>query len=673
MKYFAPLFFIFSYTLFAQNDISILYSTQNSIVIEYKPSILHISEINFDNNNYYKIDLLNGLIDEENNYGLPQNPYRLINIGIPTEFNNSIEILELEIDNELIGLMAPNPTPYKREPFFYEPNYIISSDYRNIKDDLIVTFGDFGYFRNLPTQAIKIYPIKFDPQNEKITIYKRILFKVNFSPISNSTELIKDEIFSSEILNFEIAKNWGIQSQTKKGQSILNSIFLSGSWYKFSVPEEGIYKIDYSLLQSIGITPSSIDPRTIKIYNNGGYQLQENLNQPRPDGLIENAIIVVGENDGSFDNGDYALFYGKSTDFWEYNTSNNLIARNKHPYSKQNYYYLTFGGVDGKRMETKNSLNIPTPYVQSKTLAYKSNDEDKINIGKSGRNYLGDEFSYSNKSKTYTNSLYNIISNSSINYYLVFVNASTTNVLLQIKENNNQVYSQYVYGYLTGADLYGRRHTGSFQYNGSLANETSQLQFIYNSPSDDSKGYLDYFTIQYEQYLKANNNYLLFFSELVNEVIEYQISNYSSNDIFLFDVSDFSTVKRIIPKSINNGNLVFQDNGSTSFSSKYIAVNSNSFLTPNSFEQITNTNLRNANTSTELIIISNKYFQVEAERLANYKNNESPNKLSTRLVYVDDIFNEFSSGMVDPVAIRDFLKYAYDNYTGTDRLKYCIL
>ncbi|MBN2572869.1 MAG: type IX secretion system sortase PorU, partial [Ignavibacteriales bacterium] len=28
---------------------------------------------------------------------------------------------------------------------------------------------------------------------------------------------------------------------------------------------------------------------------------------------------------------------------------------------------------------------------------------------------------------------------------------------------------------------------------------------------------------------------------------------------------------------------------------------------------------------------------------------------------------------VDPVAIRDFLKYAYDNYTGTDRLKYCIL
>jgi hypothetical protein len=62
------------------------------------------------------------------------------------------------------------------------------------------------------------------------------------------------------------------------------------------------------------------------------------------------------------------------------------------------------------------------------------------------------------------------------------------------------------------------------------------------------------------------------------------------------------------------------------------------------------------------VIISNKVFKEQAERLRDYRANISPNKLSTRLIYVDDIFNEFSNGLQDPTAVRDFLKYAYDNW-----------
>ncbi|MBN1637518.1 MAG: type IX secretion system sortase PorU [Ignavibacteriales bacterium] len=673
MKYLALILIIFSPAIFAQNDISILYSTSNSIIIEYRPNITDISEISVDNKNYVKFELINGLVDEDNNYGLPQNPYRLINLGVPSEFGNTIEILELDEDSIITGFLAPIPSPFKIDNFYFEKKYLQSDEYDNYKNDVLVTFSDFGYIRNLPTQGVKIYPIKFEADKGIITTYKRILFRINFSKIKGEQEIINDEVLSLEILNYETAKNWGIKNLFKQRDISSYSNFSSGSWYKFSVIEEGIYKIDYSLLQSLGINLNTIDPRTIKIFNNGGYQLPENIAQQRPDGLIENAIVVVGENDGSFDSGDYILFYGRTTDFWEYNTSSNTITRSKHSYSKQNYYFLTFGGSNGKRMEAKNSLNNPSPFIQTKTKAYKFWDEDKINIGKSGRNFLGDEFSYSNKMRTYTNHLSNVIPSTTINYNLVFVNASTTSVLLEIKENNNLTYSHYVNGFLPNADLYGRRHTANFQYSGNLTDEKSQFQFIYNSPSDNVKGYIDYFTIQYEQYLKANNNFLLLFSELVNDVIEYQISNFSSNEIFLFDVSDFSNVKKIIPKNIAGNSLTFQDNGSTSYSLKYIAVTANSFLTPNSFELINNTNLRNSNPSSELLIISNKNFQTEAERLANYKRNESPNKLSTMLVYVDEIFNEFSCGMVDPVAIRDFLKYAYDNYSGTDRLRFCIL
>ena len=61
-------------------------------------------------------------------------------------------------------------------------------------------------------------------------------------------------------------------------------------------PDEGIYKLDFNFLSSAGFNPDAIDPRTIKIYNNGGKTLSENLLDPRPVDLVENAIKILGEN-----------------------------------------------------------------------------------------------------------------------------------------------------------------------------------------------------------------------------------------------------------------------------------------------------------------------------------------------------------------------------------------
>ena len=51
-----------------------------------------------------------------------------------------------------------------------------------------------------------------------------------------------------------------------------------------------------------------------------------------------------------------------------------------------------------------------------------------------------------------------------------------------------------------------------------------------------------------------------------------------------------------------------------------------------------------------------------ANRLRDYRQNVSANKLSTIVVDVDQIFNEFSGGLLDISAIRDFIKYAFNNW-----------
>ena len=139
-----------------------------------------------------------------------------------------------------------------------------------------------------------------------------------------------------------------------------NSLLASGKWIRFETREEGIYKISRSTLASFGLDPGAVDPRTIKIYNNGGKALSEIVNAQNPNDLVENAIIVSGETDGTFDSDDYILFYGRGTNFWDYDADSKTIKRYFHPYSTVNYYWITYGGSNGKRIQEKFSLNSDT-------------------------------------------------------------------------------------------------------------------------------------------------------------------------------------------------------------------------------------------------------------------------------------------------------------------------
>ena len=124
---------------------------------------------------------------------------------------------------------------------------------------------------------------------------------------------IEDELLKYSVINYDAAQYW-VKNQ-KRLSKIDNSVLANGQWVKFEAPTEGIYKIDRAKLESFGFNVSSIDPRTIKIYNNGGKQFSEKVTTPRPIDLVENAIMVVGENDGTFDQNDYILFYGRGSKF----------------------------------------------------------------------------------------------------------------------------------------------------------------------------------------------------------------------------------------------------------------------------------------------------------------------------------------------------------------------
>ena len=107
-----------------------------------------------------------------------------------------------------------------------------------------------------------------------------------------------------------------------------NSILGSGNIYKIKINKTGIQKLDFDDLKDLeGLNISSINPKQIAIYGNGGRMLPEQNDEERPLDLVENAILVVGESDGKFDNKDKIIFYaeGRSTQYYnETRTNMNL-------------------------------------------------------------------------------------------------------------------------------------------------------------------------------------------------------------------------------------------------------------------------------------------------------------------------------------------------------------
>ncbi len=662
-KIFLIIFLTTACILYSQSDVRIISSDFNSITIEYLPVYSDTSTKRINDVEYRNADLLFGVVGNYNEPGAPINPERRLSVGVPSEFGNTIEILST-MYKEISGQLIPVPFPVEDSmsiSFEYKKN----SEYELYKsNDELVTFGEFGFVRDVPSQLIKVSPIKFDAGLNRIKLYSSIVFKVNFGPSGSLSSNPADDLLDGVLINYEVAKFWNNQNPKKSLNKleIINSVLASGKWVRFEAPEEGIYRITKSNLSLYGIDLNTVDPRTIKIYNNNGKELPENINSVRPVDLVENAIIVVGQEDGKFDDSDYILFYGRGSSFWDYDNDGFTIKRFNHNYSAKNYFWITSGGINGKRIVQKPTSTSAHTLIQTSTSAYADLEVDKINLGKSGRQFFGDDFSSSITSRTYTNTLNGRISSFPISYIFNFVVGSSGGVTLNVSENGTSMFQQNLAGYGTTPYRVGYNYLRSFSYTSELPQNRSVLNFSVIPLTSTAKGYLDFFTISYEKELRAFNDNLLFFSSAQTGTIKYSLSGFSNSNIKVFDISDPANVMQVAIDSISGSECWFQFDESATRRSKYYAIGSDVFKTPINPTEIQNSNLRGELQGAKFIVITHKQFKDAADNLKTYKETQAPVTISTYLADIENIYNEFSGGLTDPTALRDYLKYAFDNW-----------
>ncbi len=487
--------------------------------------------------------------------------------------------------------------------------------------------------------------------------------------------IIKDENGNyKKVMSFQI--NYSSKSKLLKRNTgskvISSSVLSSGEWYRFYVDTTGVFRLSKSFLKRLGVKVNSVDPRTIKLFGHGGRMIPYSNSEPYPYDVPENAIKLVGEEDGSFDDNDYILFYGQGPK--EYNAESRTHI---NCYTDKTYYYINVSSGNGKRIQEFNQPTGAVDMVVDTFDDYQFHEIDTYNLISLGRRWFGDKFDV-DSSKEFNFNFPDIITSQPIRLSVLVATASKSNSQMDVKVNGVEVSSIFVSGVSRPTLANGSSYVGNL--NVSSPEIKIGLDFD-NLGNPSTIGYLDYISIEARRQLNFNGKQFLFKNNdvaLASGIAQYNIAN-AGQLSEVWDVTDLYNVSNYI-NTEEASTLSFTSALGTLKS--YVAVSPSDYFSPkfDSKTVVNNQNIKgtifqNSQGTFQdidyIIVTPNNMFN-HAERLAQLNRNQYG--LNVKVVGLDEIYNEFSTGNQDIGAIRNMVKYVYDNAsTPENRIKYLCL
>jgi hypothetical protein len=529
--------------------------------------------------------------------------------------------------------------------------------------------------------------VKLDPQTASVIKANFGKYLTNdFQVINKSGTAANETISGCEIIPFKVDElgevmelvdysiSWEEQANANRKAVVSNfkasSVLAQGKWYKIGITDDGVYKMDYSFLNSIGIDLSTLDPKNIRVYGNGGIILEEENKNFRYDDLEEDAITVVGEGDGVFNTTDYVLFYAKGMTRWDHvnNYQELLYTPVRDFYSDTSFYYINVDMGPGKRIVSQNSVASPNNVSTSSYDYYACHEVDNINFVKSGRNMYGEYFDV-NTSFSFVWNDNNFVVNDTIRAESTIGGRGNINNQYEVSVNGID-YTHTIAGYDISNYLadYVILDTKSSK---ALNNNPTSLTAIVTRLTPNTVGWLDRVVINLRRNLVFSGTTFQFRDARITatgNICNYNItSNNASTTIW--NVSDIINPYQ---QNVTTTGNVLSFNASADSLNEYVVFSTTSTLPKPTFVgNVVNQNLH-ALTQADYVIVSPAQFIPYANRLAAL--HEQQEGLTYAIVTPQQIYNEFSSGKIDASAVRDFTRMLYERGTVAGRpVKYCLL
>lgn len=210
-------------------------------------------------------------------------------------------------------------------------------------------------------------------------------------------------------------------------------------------------------------------------------------------------------------------------------------------------------------------------------------------------------------------------------------------------------------------------HSCRFSFNQSLLNDgenTVAIRGVKDGGVPYSYFYVDSFDLSYQRYYQAVNN-TLWCQGGVNQTIS--VAGFTDSLAMVWDVTVPRQPKLLSGVAMDaGGRITFIPAAPTN---KYLVIGLSAVLQPFSVNAASSTDLKRSNNSVEYLLIAPEEFVNKARQLADYRSGQG---LKAMVVTLEDIYNSFNYGLASPLAIKDFLNYAYAKWNGK-KLQYAVL
>ena len=468
---------------------------------------------------------------------------------------------------------------------------------------------------------------------------------------------------------FDIQYNYKRQKRQIHIQNIYDSHWATGQWYKFKIDKTGVYKLDKSFLESLGIDLNELDPHKIKIFGNGGKVMPLLNSTPYPEDITELAIEVVGEQDGRFDNNDYILFYAQSDKEWSDEYDSNLNV-----YTNDTYYYVQVDDQDGKRIQAYQEPSGTPVETFTDYQAYKFYEKDKVIFTNMGRKVFDEPLDINgSNSKTYTFSFDNRETSKPVTYKIkAATNTGNTSYSVTINGQSEGTANFYNIGsYSLGTD---REKTGSLL----LPDNPVEIKLTYdNAGFFDAHLYLEYINVwAYCRLEQSGKQFRFYHPDAVNGtgIAAYHFTN-AADITRIWDITDIYN-----PAYVNNSQSNFDIKFRKEDSKRFIAIDKNDYYTP---EKVDNPLQENQNLHRDLFYHTGQFQDLDYiivtpsslyDKAVKFAMMHRQMGLNVYVAKLNQIYKEFGNGAQDIAAIRNMVKYVYNNASAPNKkLKFLML
>ncbi len=576
--------------------------------------------------------------------GKPRLPIGQFYLGIPPEGTADVSILETSYSTRSCGKLVQNPPADGSSP---------SGLQESVYPARFITKAIEGFIRSQRVLAIQVTPVRVLEAEGMVQILERARIEVRFSESVQSSPSIQqinkkagpetergfESFFARHLKNYSKARAW--RQVPASDRTLEKTSYLDAPYrYRLYVVEDGVYTLSGQELEDAGADLGTIEAATLSLYCGG---------KPVP-------IMVEGGKDGRFDRDDRIVFIG---------THNRGDQTWNSRYSMFNVYWLTWGnGVGARFVQVSGAPDLA--------------DADTLRSARH-RIHLEQDLVYER---------YKDIPDPSIDHWLwTQLNKNAHPWTIQLPLNDvvpgSDVDLKVAMSGQTALPGVNPDHRVEIRWDDQLVGdliwdgkesalfEQCLTDFSSLGNSDELSFYLpgdlpgveydavllNWIEVGYQRQLSANNDNLSFQLDQQGPVI-VELSQFTDPNPYILTSEGVAYTTFVSQRDGDSYTHYFQNRSST-LSRFYVL--SREHTRP--VERIMADNpsqLQSTANGADYIIISHANFIQEAQRLAEYRSGQG---LRTRVVDIQDVYDEFSYGIYDPRAIKRFLKYAYRNWS----------